>query len=213
MNQPNATQPAFDPQALTAPAVNASAADPTVLNLRDIHLPEPISWWPVAPGWWLLLAGLLLLVAGVLIARSIARKNYLKKQLKRDIREELNHIKKQFQQSKNKAQLAKALSILLRRASISYYPKTDVAGLTGRSWLKYLDDTNGATANKTFQSDTGEILLTAPYLSADTELNYDAQALIQLCESWLLAQQDNKTATGKPSNNIDASVAVTGGRH
>ena len=167
------------------------------LNLRDIHLPEPVSWWPIAPGWWLLLAALLIIIAFAFIARKI----YRSKQLKRDINAELEAIKQQFQQTQNKSQLAKALSILLRRASITYYSRTNfngesVAGLTGENWLAWLDKTHAsvdsalAAKNIKFQSELGHVLITAPYMADDAALDYDAQTLIQLCESWLHSPHD-----------------------
>ena len=180
-------QPALNTQALNPAIVNPQALNPQILNLRDIHLPEPISWWPIAPGWWMIFASVLLIIVVVFISRKI----YISKQLKRDIKHELENIKQQFQQTQNKSQLAKSLSILLRRASISYYPKADIAGLTGNDWLSYLDDSNtNSSANNRFQSDTGEVLLSAPYLPDDTlstrgGLDFDAQRLIHLCESWL----------------------------
>ncbi len=166
------------------------------LNLRDIHLPEPISWWwPLAPGWWVLLACTLLILAALFIIRKI----YRSRQLRRDITTELALIKQQFQQSQNRSQLAKSLSILLRRASISYYPKTNIAGLTGEHWLDYLDSTNLRRSEKTsFRSNTGKVLLSAPYLPDDTELDFDTQSLIQLCEAWLMAPH-RKTTRGQPS--------------
>lgn len=163
------------------------------LNLRDIHLPEPISWWPPAPGWWILLITLILLAAILFVTRKI----YLSKQLKRDIISELENIKQQFQQSQNKSQLAKSLSILLRRASISYYPTNSAAGLTGNNWLSWLDKTNTQSSNNLsgnqFQSDIGKILLTAPYLPDKARLDFDSDTLTQLCETWLLSSHKSQS--------------------
>jgi len=168
-------------------ALNTQTLNPQTLNLRDIHLPEPVSWWPIAPGWWIIIASIFLIIAVVFISRKI----YISKQLKRDIKAELENIKQQFQKTQNKSQLAKSLSILLRRASISYYPKADIAGLTGNNWLSYLDESKtNSSADNSFQSDIGKVLLSAPYLPdkslyEDSKLDFDAQRLIRLCESWL----------------------------
>ncbi len=163
------------------------------IELKDIHLPEPISWWPPAPGWWLLLLAMVIIIFGVLIARKI----YKSRQLKRDIAAELDHIKQQYQNTQDKSQLAKALSILLRRVSITCNPTANAAGLTGDSWLVWLDDTHykagsGSLKVHSFQSETGKILLSAPYLPEEAELDFDSEKLIALCESWLSTAHSSK---------------------
>ena len=30
--------------------------DENTLPLRDLHLPDAIGWWPLAPGWWVVIA-------------------------------------------------------------------------------------------------------------------------------------------------------------
>ena len=164
------------------------------LNLRDIHLPEPISWWPLAPGWWMLFAITLIITLTIYIAMKI----YRSRQLKRDITSEFEQIKLQFENSQNKSQLAKSLSVLLRRANITYNPASNVAGLTSDNWLAWLDKTSKhSTADTRFQSDTGKILLSAPYLPDDATLDFNAKELIHLCETWLLTS--HRKQTGKTS--------------
>jgi hypothetical protein len=30
--------------------------DPEQIPIRDLHLPEAVSWWPLAPGWYVVIA-------------------------------------------------------------------------------------------------------------------------------------------------------------
>lgn len=166
--------------------------DKQVLNLRDIHLPEPISWWPIASGWWLLLACLIVL----LVIVFFAKKRYKRKQINREIQSEVEQIKKQFKQSKNKLELAQSLSVLLRRTSISLYSEKNVAGLTGEQWLAFLDKTRlveSSTATHNFQSETGKALIVAPYLPNTSDFSFNTTALIKLCEDWLKTQKASAT--------------------
>ena len=191
--------------ALTPPA-NTNPAE--MLPLRDIHLPEPVSWWPPAPGWWLLLAGVLLLLAAFYLVKKIRHS----RRLKRAVAESFASIKQQYQHDHNKTRLAQNLSILLRRASISYYPRKNTAGLTGEDWLNFLDNTLPASHDNTpgFNSTVGKILLTAPYLPEDSKLqdkgmDYDADALLSLCQQWLSAQPVKQAATRLASDDTAVS--------
>ena len=72
------------------------------------------------------------------------------------------------------------------------YDVTEVASLTGKSWLAFLDDTG---KEKSFNTEYGQLIATAPYLSENTKLDFDADNLIQLCENWLKAQPNKNHST------------------
>ena len=145
------------------------------LPLRDIHLPDPVSWWPPAPGWWMLLTLLLVmaLLGGYLYRR------YRRNALRRAAQRVLHRIGEDYRQSGDARVLAQQLSILLRRVSLSCYPRQEVAGLTGRAWLSLLDRT---LPGDEFQRGAGRVLIDAPY-APDSRV--DGPALLQLCQRWL----------------------------
>jgi ABC-type multidrug transport system fused ATPase/permease subunit len=151
------------------------------LPLRDIHLPEPVSWWPPAPGWWLLLILIATVIAAVLLFRLFRRR----RRLKRTIRAELDMLRRQYRENHDQAQLLKSLSALMRRASISFYPRNQSASLTGKEWLQHLDRT---ALRKEFQHGIGSILAAAPYQPASSKIDTDFDDLLSLCDDWLKLQ-------------------------
>lgn len=154
------------------------------LPLRDIHLPDTVSWWPPAVGWWIVIGLLLLLVIVVLAVRVIRNKN----RLKRAAIAEFNGIVAHYQLHQDPQSLVNQLSMLLRRVSVRTFPPQQVAGLTGKAWLQFLDESFHRYSGKQslrFDGDVGEQLISVPYRDQASVDGEKVQALIAMCRQWI----------------------------
>ncbi len=105
--------------------------DPASLSrLHDIVVPEPLPWWPPAPGWIVL--AVLALLAGVGLA-WIRWRRWKRDAYRRAALTELDRIG-----SDRTGGLA-ALPALIKRTALAAYPRAEVASLHGDAWLEFLD--------------------------------------------------------------------------
>lgn len=142
-------------------------------QLKDIHNPSAISWWPLAPGWYLL-ALLLLLVLATIGYYSFRRYQNIKRlQL---IKQTINDLKLRIKSRDPK--VISDCSKLIRRVALMKYPREKVAGITGEAWLRFLDETGDT---QQFSQGPGRLLITAAY-----QQQWDQQAtdLVILIERW-----------------------------
>ena len=95
-------------------------------NLQDIHLPEAVHSWPLAPGWWIILA--LLITAAVIVIKKIINKRRLIKNQKLAL--------KQLQA--NEHLTAEQSIAILKWTCIQYFKREDVAAIHGDDLLNYL---------------------------------------------------------------------------
>ena len=125
-------------------------ADP-LAQLRDIHLPQEISWWPLAPGWWILIA--LLVIGAVIAFRTLYRRR------KHDVsRQVLKQLLQMNQLTPNRQRLAD-LTQLLRRVSLYYLPRDKVAALPLLTLIKQTQE----VANYQLTERSIELLTEAHY--------------------------------------------------
>ncbi len=135
--------------------------DPEQIPIRDLHLPEAIGWWPLAPGWWVLAALALVGLAwglrhlAAIRARGRARRHALR---------ELDRLLDAYEAEGDAARFAAGVSALLRRTMLAYAPRREVAGLTGEDWLAWLDRD---LAVPQFVAGPGRRLVELPYRAPD----------------------------------------------
>lgn len=139
--------------------------DPEQIPLRDLHLPETVGWWPLAPGWWVVIA---LALAGCLYLLRIYLNKRRRGAARRHALKQLTRLTADFEEHGDVVAFSSALSELLRRTMLAYAPRKEVAGLTGDEWLAWLDRD---LDQPRFQGDTGRKLLELPYRRPDDDLS------------------------------------------
>ncbi|MFQ5981777.1 MAG: DUF4381 domain-containing protein [Woeseiaceae bacterium] len=148
--------------------------NPEDIPLRDLHLPEMIGWWPLAPGWWVL-AGLVLI--GVVVLGRQAMSKYRDNAARRGALYQLRRLTAEYEQRRDAVSLGVQLSGLLRRAMLAYAPRDEVAGLTGRHWLEWLDR---GMPEKAFTAGSGRHIESLPYRNPDLDVrDIDVDGLIR----------------------------------
>lgn len=155
--------------------------NPEDLLLRDIHLPDPVAWWPPAIGWWLLIA-LALTIAFALFAwfrRRARRRNSPATVAERD----LERLRVAWVKHGDARLLLRDLSTWLRRAGMSLASRNAAASLTGERWIRFLDELAGADV---FAEDAA-LLTDGPYRTGNALDPEDGERLLSTCQRWLAA--------------------------
>lgn len=144
-------------------------------KLRDIRLPEPASWWPMAHGWWALLA-LCLCAAAALAFYEKRRRASLRFVALAELRGLETRAKTQVDDST----IAVDLAVLLRRVALSKPEINQLASLSDTDWINTLMRGEGA-----FSPDVANYLGHAPYIPAkDASHDHLAAALTQ-SDRWI----------------------------
>ena len=165
--------------------ISANPLDNPLSNLRDIHLPEPVSAWPPAPGWWILTVLLISLTAW--LSWKLWKK-YQQKHLYRISNLSMNQLQEEFADHQNSHLLIRQYSSLLRRIALAQFPRQQVASLTGTSWLEFLD--RSASTNL-FNAELGQLLINSPYQKPDNNIS-QLDELTEAIQLWI------KAATSHP---------------
>lgn len=107
--------------------------DPASLlqQLAPLREPEPVHWWPLAPGWWLL--GVLVLL-GLAVVFWWVWQRWQSNRYRRDALRQLKRL------CSEREPTLEQVNILLKATALRGWPRDQVAALNGEAWLRLLTD-------------------------------------------------------------------------
>ncbi len=157
--------------------------NPQVQGIKEIILPEPVSYTPKTVGWWILFG-----VVGLLIAWWVWRRyvTWHRNRYRREALMELAEIEQQLNQKPERIYALTAMSALVKRTAIHAFGRSSVAELSGKVWLEFLDKTG--TTND-FSLGPGRLLPEFAYVKHET-LNdmskENIEQVLALVKDWII---------------------------
>ena len=155
-------------------------------GIDEIILPEAIAYYPSAPGWQVL--GL---VIGVLIVFQLSRwaVRWWRNRYRREALQQLELASQQAVAGKQLEDVVAVLPYYIKATALQAYPRQDVASLSGRDWLTFLDT---SYSGPSFRDGIGEKLLAVAYLPREQWQLDDQQSkeLIKISKHWIAKHRD-----------------------
>ena len=134
-------------------------------ELKDIFVPDPVSWTPQTWAWYLLFAAVLLAaVSAVWLFLRHRRANRYRRLALAEI------------ESVDRMGAWHVLPALVKRVALQAWPRERVAALTGPEWLAFLDESYGGNG---FTAGSGRCLADLAYGGGD------GAAAVEVVRDWI----------------------------
>ncbi|MES3008094.1 MAG: DUF4381 domain-containing protein [Pseudomonadota bacterium] len=179
-------------------------------QLADIHLPEPVGLWPLAPGWWILLV-IVLITAAILLRRYYA--GWKQRRICSFAIRELDKCVNEFRAAKAadaqadvdllKLNFVNEVNAVLRRVALKHFPQELPASLSGDQWITYLRDKGDASLLDDALANT---LIQGRFAR---RWDVDDERLYRMAHQWITSLYLAKLGSGKASENTSTSTPVS----
>lgn len=152
-------------------------------GLHETTLPAPVSYFPQTIGWWVV--AILILALAIWIGYRIAR--YRRANRYRGIAlDRLAELERELTTPERAKALA-TIPQLVKRVTLEAYPRSDVASLSGKAWLEFLNESYGGTG---FTDGVGKLL---PVLSCVAPSHFEGIREKEMSELTALIRRWIKT--------------------
>ena len=144
-------------------------------KLKEIALPESISYFPQTPAWYILFG---VIAALILFFLWKQYKHYQSNKYRRVALNELSKItsEKTYQE----------IPELVKRVALVFSDRNETASLSGEAWLGFL---NKSYKDNGFSSDAGRLFVDLSYSSPNNIREYqqsEIKILISLISEWIM---------------------------
>jgi hypothetical protein len=159
-------------------------------QLRDVHLPDAVSWWPLAYGWWVLITLALFGITALVyyLVRKRKRNAYRHSAIK-----ELNTVYTLWQKQNDVAAYLQSANAILKRSVLHFTKQQGIASQSGQVWLNSLARSASSELSVEFKNAFGSQVY-RPNAEADIILVHNE------IRNWLATHQTKSSLAVDVSN-------------